>query len=334
MTQQAISNSVRVPEPTKFVPNPTTLSGVVSSINNPQQAQLAQETVSQTLTSRFRPDEASVQISGSTLRVLDLMNRLLARLGVSSPLVAGLNVAAATGDTITTDKETGTMAIKVGSANIIAVASAARLVPASVATGVTSLPDGRTLLVESGVAVDLAPTAVNTIGFTTAVYNAGFKMNFRENGSVGITLSANETFSGAFAYDSVGTTTAATCGAMTFTAPTGSPAAATYAFTAKCANGTTQRITPFAADTKFYSTLANAGLEVTTDRNTGTVSVGTAGKFKPSFFVKALTDADTTFLNANKNADGVAFRAKESNGDGKMDYEFITSSGVQVLYGM
>lgn len=334
MTQQAISNSLKVPEQAKFVASTTTLNLVGNSISNAQQAQRAQTAVSETLTARYRPEEASVQVLGSTVKVIDLMIRLLSRFGTSSSLVEGLNIAAATGDTITSDKESGTMSVKVGSANIIAVASAARLVPSSVATGVSSLPDGRTLLVESGVGVDLAPTSVNTIGFTTAVYNAGFSMNFRENGSVGITLSANETFSGAFAYDSVGTTTSATCGAMTFTAPTGSPAATTYAFMARCANGTTQRITPFAADTKFYTTLANSGLEVTTDRNTGTVRVGTAGSFKPSFFVKALTDADTTFLNANKNADGVAFRAKESNGDGKMDYEFITASGVQILYGM
>jgi hypothetical protein len=334
MTAQAITNSIKVPVPTKFAPSTTTLSSVTGAIVNPAQGQAAQNLISETLAERFRPDEASVQVAGQTVRVIDLMTRLLARFGLSSALVEGLNVAAAVGDTITTDKESGTMSVKVGSANIVAVASAARLVPASVASGVTSLPDGRTLLVEGGVAVDLAPTSVNTIGFTTAVYNAGLSMNFRENGSVGIKLSANENFSGTFAYDSVGTTTAATCGAMTFVSPTGSPAAATYAFTARCANGTTQRITPFAADTKFYATLANAGLEVTTDRNTGTVSVGTAGKFKPSFFVKALTDADTTFLNANKNADGVAFRAKESNGDGKMDYEFISTSGVQILYGM
>ncbi|MDO9318845.1 MAG: hypothetical protein Q7V56_11680 [Gammaproteobacteria bacterium] len=334
MTQQAISNSLKVPEQAKFVASTTTLNLVGNSISNAQQAQRAQTAVSETLTARYRPEEASVQVLGSTVKVIDLMIRLLSRFGTSSSLVEGLNIAAATGDTITSDKESGTMSVKVGSANIIAIASAARLVPSSVATGVSSLPDGRTLLVESGVGVDLAPTSVNTIGFTTAVYNAGFSMNFRENGSVGITLSANETFSGAFAYDSVGTTTSATCGAMTFTAPTGSPAATTYAFMARCANGTTQRITPFAADTKFYTTLANSGLEVTTDRNTGTVRVGTAGSFKPGFFVKALTDADTTFLNANKNADGVAFRAKESNGDGKMDYEFITASGVQILYGM
>ena len=53
-----------------------------------------------------------------------------------------------------------------------------------------------------------------------------------------------------------------------------------------------------------------------------------------SFFASALSTADQTYLNANKNADGVAFRAKDANGDGRMDYEFLTSTGVQLFYGL
>lgn len=338
LTQQAINTSVKVPDAVKPAPSANSLTALNNALSNPAIGPQARTRLTEIVSSRFNTDSAAITDStGQRITVTSLMARFLGRFA-STPTAqgatAGLNVSAATGDTVTADSDAGTVAIKVGSANVVAVASAARLVPSSVATGVSSLPDGRTLLVESGVAVDLAPTTVNTLGFTAAVFNAGFTPSFRENGSVGITLNANETFSGAFAYDSVGTTTASTCGAVSFVAPTGSPAAASYAFVTKCANGTTQRITPFAADAKFYTTLANAGLEATTDRNSGTVNIVNVGKFKPSFFVKALTDADSTYLAANKNADGVAFRAKESNGDGKMDYEFITSTGVQVLYGM
>lgn len=337
LTQRAINTSVKVPDATKPAPSSNSLTAFSNALSNPQIATQARTTLTQLVTSRFNIDSAALtDITGARRTVADILRASLNGVSLvrAASATAGLNVSAATGDTATADSETGTIAIKVGSANVVAVASAARLVPSSVATGISSLPDGRTLIVESGVAIDLAPTTVNTLGFTAAVFNAGFTPSFRENGSVGITLNANETFSGAFAYDSVGSTTASTCGAVSFEAPTGSPAAASYAFVAKCANGTTQRITPFAADATFYTTLANAGLEATTDRNSGTVNIANVGKFKPSFFVKALTDADSTYLTANKNADGVAFRAKESNGDGKMDYEFITSTGVQVLYGM
>lgn len=337
LTQQAINTAVKVPDAVKPTPSANSLTAFSSALSNPNIADQARTRLNLIVSTRLNTESAAVTDSTGVRRtVADLLRTSLSRLSIVRAAVAtaGLNVSAATGDTATADSETGTIAVTVGSANVIAVASAARLVPSSVATGVSSLPDGRTLIVESGVAVDLAPTTVNTLGFTAAVFNAGFTPSFRENGSVGITLNANETFSGAFAYDSVGTTTASTCGAVSFVAPTGSPAAASYAFVTKCANGTTQRITPFAADAKFYTTLANAGLEATTDRNSGTVTIANVGKFKPSFFVKALTDADSTYLTANKNADGVAFRAKESNGDGKMDYEFISSTGVQVLYGM
>lgn len=337
LTQQAISTAVKVPNAVRPAPSANSLTALSNALSNPAIGPQAQTTLTGIVNSRLNIDSAAVtDNTGARRTIADILRASLGSISIvrAASATAGLNVSAATGDTATADSETGTIAVKVGSANVVAVASAARLVPSSVATGISSLPDGRTLIVESGVAIDLAPTTVNTLGFTAAVFNAGFTPSFRENGSVGITLNANETFSGAFAYDSVGTTTASTCGAVSFVAPTGSPAAASYAFVTKCANGTTQRITPFAADAKFYTTLANAGLEATTDRNSGTVTIANVGKFKPSFFVKALTDADSTYLTANKNADGVAFRAKESNGDGKMDYEFITSTGVQVLYGM
>ena len=84
----------------------------------------------------------------------------------------------------------------------------------------------------------------------------------------------------------------------------------------------------------FYTTIANAGLEALTDRNTGIIQIKNLGNFRPSFFASALSTADQTYLNANKNADGVAFRSKDANGDGRMDYEFLTSTGVQLFYGL
>lgn len=127
---------------------------------------------------------------------------------------------------------------------------------------------------------------------------------------------------------------ASSCGAVSVTSPTSNPVAADYAFVVKCANGPSQRVTPIADNVKFYATIANAGLNVSTDRNTGIITINTVGKFKPSFFVTPLTAADSTYLTANKNSDGIAFRATNANGDGKMDYEIISADGKQLMYGL
>lgn len=210
--------------------------------------------------------------------------------------------------------------------------SVVRIVPSSIPNGSSALANGKTLLVQAGVATEVSPTALDEATFGAAVTGAGFQLSYNDNGSIAIDLGNNESFSGAFAYNNVGTATS--CGAVTFTAPTGSPTDPDYAFIANCADGAKQRITPFANTNAFYTTLSNEGLSATTDRNTGIVTIPNFGSFKPSFFVTPLSLNDTAYYNATKNADGIAFRASDANGDGKTDYEIISATGVQIIYGL
>ncbi len=210
--------------------------------------------------------------------------------------------------------------------------SIARLVPSSIPTGTSALPNGKTLIVQAGIATEVSPTALDEETFGAAVSSAGYQLSYNDNGSIGIDLGNNESFSGAFAYNDVGTATS--CGAVTFTAPVGSPTDPNYAFIANCADGAAQRITPFAHTNAFYATLSTEGISATTDRNTGIVTIPNIGSFKPSFFVNPLSLNDTAYYNATKNADGIAFRATDANGDGKTDYEVISATGVQLLYGL
>ena len=101
-----------------------------------------------------------------------------------------------------------------------------------------------------------------------------------------------------------------------------------------CADGAKQRITPFTNASGFYTTLANAGMNASTDRNTGIVTIANIGNFKPSFFVTALSSNDAAYYEATKNIDGIAFRATDANADGKTDYEIISAKGVQLMYGL
>jgi hypothetical protein len=215
------------------------------------------------------------------------------------------------------------------SASITGVKVVSNLVP----PGVTALPDGRFIAVNNGYAIELSGTASNLLGFVAAASNATQGVSFRDNGSFSLNLGANERFSGVFGYDNLAAFSS-TCGAITFQQPAGALNAPGYSFLAKCANGATQRIVPFVDASAFYDVLRAAKLTVTTDRNSGVITIATAGRFKPSFFVSPLKTADQAYFDANKNASGIAFRSKDVNRDGKADFEVMTTTGVQVLYGI
>lgn len=279
------------------------------------------------------PAGTSVNIGGVSLTVEEILALNLAGGAGQTPgLQGGFNFqAATTGFTVTTDSTTGNMTLSNGTEKYVAASPVSRLVPDSVPEGISYLPNGTAVLVGNGVATDLAPTAFDKAAFTSAVTSAGFQVTYRSNGTINIALGGNERFSGAFAYDNLGSATS--CGAVSVTAPTGNPASPDYAFMVKCADGVTQRVTPIPDNTSFYATLANADLNASTNRNTGVITIKAVGSFKPSFFVTPLSLTDTTYYNANKNADGIAFRASDKNGDGKTDYEVLSADGVQVLYG-
>lgn len=246
---------------------------------------------------------------------------------------SSLSLYEATGDiTTSTDSVTGNLTINGPTERYVAASPTYRLVPDLIPTGINFLPDGTAVMVGNGVAAELAPTALDSAGFNTAVTDAGLALTYRDNGTVNIALGNNERFSGAFAYDNL--IAATSCGAISIAGPVGNLTDAGYAFTLTCANGPVQHVTPIADNELFYTTIANAGLSARTDRNTGIVTIASVGSFKPSFFVTPLTVNDQAFLAANKNAEGVVFRAKDANADGKMDYEFIASTGVQVFYGL
>lgn len=279
------------------------------------------------------PTGTSVNIGGVSLTVEEILALNLAGgAGAGEGLQGGFNFqAATTGFTVTTDSTTGNMTLSNGTEKYVAASPVSRLVPDSVPEGISYRPNGSAVLVGNGVATDLAPTAFDQTAFSSAVTSAGFQVTYRSNGTINIALGGNERFSGAFAYDNLGSATS--CGAVSVTAPTGNPAAPDYAFMVKCADGVTQRVTPIPDNTSFYATLANADLNASTNRNTGVITIKTVGSFKPSFFVTPLSLTDTTYYNAIKNADGIAFRASDKNGDGKTDYEVLSADGVQILYG-
>ena len=193
-------------------------------------------------------------------------------------------------------------------------------------------PEGQILFVANGIGYKIAPTAFDSAGFGAAVSSAGYTAISRPDNSIAIDLGAGQHFAGAFAYDNVGT--AASCGTTTLTAPTGAPASSGYVYTVNCSSGISQRIAPYPYHADFFTSLDNANIGYLMDRSLGVIAIDTVGLLKISFFVTPLSTEDTAYFNANKNTNGIAFRAKDANGDGKTDYEVISATGVQLMYGL
>ncbi len=268
----------------------------------------------------------------ATGKLLSALSRAFGGGTVNAVLGGGLNLQAATSFAVDVDAVTGALRVRADAEAYAATSTAVRLVPATIPEGISYLADGRAVAVADGVAIELAPAAADVLGFAAAVQRAGFPATFRTDGSVALALGNNQRFSGTFAYDNIGSITS-NCGAISFSDPQGAVNSASYAFTLHCANGITQRILPFVDNSAFYSAVANSGLTVRTDRNTGALTIGTVGRFKPSFFVTPLTTADQTYLT-QVGTNGFAFRSRDANGDGRADYEVISSTGVQILYAM
>ncbi len=284
--------------------------------------------------------------SSSSLRVeiaaiLELQSGTRIVLSENSPINegaviqgAGLSALAATAESIEVIGNANNDSLRIVSSGkeYAVLATAVRIVPPTLAEGLSTLPDGRTLLVNNGYAFELAGTAADIDSFLSGIAYAGFTTTFRADGGVNIDVGNNQRFVGSFVISDVASS--AECGYPSFTAPTGNPASEAYAFAMQCENGVTQSITPLTDSPQFYATLANAGLEAQTNRDTGVVTIANVGRFKPSFFVNPLSTADQAFFDQAKNADGVAFRARDVNGDTIVDYEVLTATGVQVLYGV
>lgn len=247
-----------------------------------------------------------------------------------------MNVSAVTAEEadIVVDEATGAVKVILPGETYAGAIVSVKSVPASVPEGIRIRRDGRGVIVTGGVAVELAPVALDLLSFAAGVENAGFEFSMRNNATVSLNLGNNERFSGAFAYDNLdGQDVTTNCGAVSFAEPTGALNSAEYSFGVSCANGIEQKVQPFVDNADFFRSVEAAGFAVRADRDSGMVTIAGVGTMKPSFFVAPPTAAELEFHAANKDSFGIAFQAGDVNGDGLVDYKVISASGTQVLYG-
>ncbi len=276
----------------------------------------AASTLAVDLTEFVRTDDLFVDTGSGSQSISTSLSTMLAANSLSAESTTGL---------VNYSKDGANYAIRVSSVH-----------PASVAIpdGDYLLDDGSRLLVQNELAIVLVPSSLDITAFAAAIENVGsgaFTTEISTSGAIQLVeTSSSIVFSANFSDDAIESVNGT--GALTFEAPTGDAAATGYVFTVQHADGSRQALSPALVDNTFFDSVANAGFAVTTDRSTGVIQI--AGfNFKPDYFQLPLTTVDSTYLDANKDSAGVAYRALNANGDGVTDYQVITSTGTQIVYG-
>ena len=236
---------------------------------------------------------------------------------------------------VVVDAVTGAITISVPGETYAGMVLAVRTVPASVPNGLRLRTDGRFTLVSDGTAMDIAATAFSVGGFIEVAETAGFGFTQNDNASFSLDLGSDQTFVGAFAYDNLADADIdSACGTISVTNPEGLLNSASYAFGINCANGVTQKVVPFAAESNFLPSLRAAGMTATADRSTGVISVNGVELLKPGFFTAAPTTDELTYHAANTDSLGIAMQILDINDDGIDDYKLTSATTVQIMYGV
>lgn len=242
--------------------------------------------------------------------------------------------------TITVDELTGSLLVDVGDTEVPVNVAKVAIVPPAVPEGITILPDGSALSVSDGVAVTVVPAPKDPIGLVSSLTSAVGDITLETSGGITIDSGDGETFSGTFGFDDAQSTGAGAVDEVTLNVPDdGDPSDPEYTFSVDYPDGSRQNIAPFVADDSFFDSLDSRGLSFSTSRSTGIVTVidettNSAAQFRPDYFVSPLTSEDQNFFANNADETGIAYRAVDVNGDGVLDFEAISSTGVQVIYGL
>lgn len=246
----------------------------------------------------------------------------------------GFLQAASTPILFENDSTNGTVKVTVGEKVYVGKITTLVLLPSSLsATKLIAQRNGTILLTVDGLGYIISSFPAKGEEFVAAVKNSGFDLAVRVDGGFDIKTGPSQNFSGVFAFDDVAAHQGE-CGTMSIAASTSAVNSPNYSFTGTCAtSGLQLRVLPYISQSAFYNLGQKFNVNITTARDSGVINVSGIGSFKPSFFSNALTINDQALLTSSA-VNGFAFRSSDVNGDGKLDFEVIHSSGVQVLYGL
>ncbi len=293
--------------------NATTTGNI--SINGTVAAEI--DYLNATRVSALNGEETKVEISAGVVKT------------VNDSLLAAVNVAGATAKF---DSSSSVTEIRAGNLYVPTFLVSTSLIGSHIPNGFLSAANGGLIAVKDGVAGTYVPAPRDVNGLIATLEKQNIQVSIEADGSLYLVTATGEKFSGAFALESL---TTGTLGAanVTFTPATGKPKDASYFIRVTYSDGSVQKLTPYVAENKFYTSLLNRNIAVATDRATGIITGPNNLRMRPDYFVSNLTTADQTFHTANKDSDGVAYRVTtDFNSDGTVDLEVLSTSGKQIVY--
>lgn len=274
--------------------------------------------------------------------------------GASSGSITGSQALInATGVTVTGDYEADSAIVVLSTSDFGGVeqnfplfVQSTQIVSQSFPEGLSSLVDGRIVAISDGIANTVAPGLVDVVNFAAAIAEAGATLEITDEGNF-LIAGSDFLLSGATGF--AGQPSGVDGGTVSFVIADGDPASANFAFIANYSGGASQTIVPAIGDSAFYSVLADAGFVISTDRNTGIITIdgtnaetvegllpaGSVRRYRADFFMENLGffSEDIIFRNEVNQLEA-AFRPMEVNGDSQMDYRVIFGTKYQVLYGV
>lgn len=224
-----------------------------------------------------------------------------------------------------------------------------RVISSLIPEGLYLLPEGSIVLVSNGIAGTISPAPFNPVATLLSadalleidsLFGSGTKemdnVSISNSGNLTLTFNDGSRFSGAFGY---GTTTEDD---KSLDAPTSSfelhgtdPATEAYSvLVIYNDDDSAQQLVPsISALEQLVQVLDQlVARSYTLDRATGILTIFETMRFKPSYFLEAITSNDAEWFKNNKDSYGIAWEADDYNGDGAVDLKMWTYDGKQVLY--
>lgn len=249
---------------------------------------------------------------------------------VTDALLAVINT---TGATAQFDSDTSVTEIRAGDITVPTFLIATSVVGEHIADGFITAADGGLIAVKDGVAGTYVPAPRDVNGLIVALEQAGITVTIEADGSLYLVSDTGAKFSATFAFEDVATGVLGSA-AVTFTPATGNPKDPGHKLRVTYSDGSVQSLVPYVAANDFYSSLVAQNIDVATDRATGIITGPDGIRLRPDYFINNVTASDLTYLAANKDSYGIAYRVSDVDGDGVSDLEVITAEGKQTLYGL
>ncbi len=205
------------------------------------------------------------------------------------------------------------------------------VVSSSVPTGTLVLADGSVVITSDNISSTLVPASYDAIGLFADLSKYG-SVVMDDSGRLSV-FGTTFRFSGTFDFAGVIVGQSTPVVATVVNPPMAGTDEANVAFfySLTYRDGVQQVVQPYIHDDGFVSSLRSYGLEPKVDRNNGVIAINGAF-YRPSYFVYARDAAAVAQWNAGKDQSGLSYRSADLNGDGTLDVEVISATGMQAVY--